>query len=332
MSVNTFALAAQEYSQLGLIPLPLAPNNKVAVTPNWPRLRPRSLLRKIQHGNIGIRLGKQPNGKFLFALDIDPRHDGNLDRLLQGRQFPVTAHAQTAGGGDHYLLTAPRPVRTRIGLVRGIDLLGVGSLIVVEPSAVDGSPYLWVRGPQWGVAAAPAWLLEELRRGGLLAHRRFRRGQPARNAQARPQTPRKATERPRRASERAALLAEALGRFPLVAPGTRHDQMIRLLCAMICDSRQFSDDDISETLLAWWQHWYTERICNTPPRLHDITTRIHKARRDLSRGRIASPHGRHAALRAAVLRALPSYHLGGAGGGEQRRAGKLGGARPSPLL
>jgi bifunctional DNA primase/polymerase-like protein len=326
-SQHIFA-TARDYADLGLIPLPLAPNSKAPITPNWTTLRPRTLLRQVQpHHNIGIRLGKQPDGTYLFALDIDPRHDGTLAKLTQNRQFPTTAHDITAGDGEHYLLRSRVPVRTRIGLLLGVDLLGLGSMLVVEPSTIEGRPYLWLRGPEWGIADAPAWLLEDLRRGGVLAPRRSRRGQPARNKQARPQTPRKATERPRRASERAALLAEALGRFPLVAPGTRHDQMIRLLCAMICDSRQFSDDDISETLLAWWQHWYTERICNTPPRLHDITTRIHKARRDLSRGRIASPHGRHAALRAAVLRALPSYHLGGAGGrraaaGRQARWGK----------
>ena len=166
MSVNTFALAAQEYSQLGLIPLPLAPNNKVAVTPNWPTLRPRTLLRKSTHRQHRHPPGQATYGTFLFALDIDPRHDGNLDRTdskVDNSQSPPMPHRwrrgplpadRTSTGPDPYRISA----RDR----------SVGPGVTARGRAlhVEGRPYLWLRGPQWGVAAAPAWLLEELRRGG----------------------------------------------------------------------------------------------------------------------------------------------------------------------
>src|SRR5271165_878201 len=97
---NTFAL---EYVEAGLVPVLLTPNGKGAFLPGWTRLRPARLLKQFDRrsGNIGIRLGRQTNGTFLFAIDVDPRHGGSLESLVQNRQFPATAHALTAGGGEH---------------------------------------------------------------------------------------------------------------------------------------------------------------------------------------------------------------------------------------
>ena len=145
MSTNTFD-SARDYADMGFVPLPLAPNSKIAILPNWTTLRPRTLLRRVRPSdNLGLRLGRQTDWTYLFAIDVDPRHDGDLQHLLQNRKFPSTAHAITPGGGDHYLLRSPYPVRTRIGLVQGVDLLGVGSLVAVEPSTIDGRSYLWLR-------------------------------------------------------------------------------------------------------------------------------------------------------------------------------------------
>ena len=262
MSTNTFD-SARDYADMGFVPLPLAPNSKIAILPNWTTLRPRTLLRRVRPSdNLGLRLGRQTDWTYLFAIDVDPRHDGDLQHLLQNRKFPSTAHAITPGGGDHYLLRSPYPVRTRIGLVQGVDLLGVGSLVAVEPSTIDGRSYLWLRGPQWGVAPCPSWLLADLRRGGLLALRCFSRRQSARNTLSRPQGSPKARKRPSRPQERPGLLASLLVRYPVV-PGQRNYQLIRMIRELV--NLGHGDQEIITLSLAWWGHWYQRHQCKTAP-------------------------------------------------------------------
>jgi hypothetical protein len=238
------AQAAKRYTFLGLTPIPLRPNSKAPYLRSWPRLKTCTLLKHFKPGdNLGLRLGSQECGKVIVAIDVDVKNGGSLSTLVQNRSWPRTAEALTPSGGRHYLLTLPTGfiARTRIGLVRGIDLLGQGSLIVAEPSVVDDREYVWLWHPRQGIAIAPEWLVTDLRRGGLVAAigpPNARRARTARNTSNVPQAPRQPLSGPRKPIRKAAgpepgLLAEALSRFPVSGPGSRHNQFVRLSCALV---------------------------------------------------------------------------------------------------
>jgi hypothetical protein len=124
---NPPAQAARLYARLDLTPVPLRPNSKAPYLRSWPTLKPRALLKHFRpDDNLGLRLGRQENGRAIVAIDVDVKNGGNLSTLVQNRSWPRTAEALTPSGGRHHLLTLPAGLvaRTRIGLVRGIDLLG----------------------------------------------------------------------------------------------------------------------------------------------------------------------------------------------------------------
>jgi hypothetical protein len=99
----------------------------------------------------------------LSETDVDIKGNGILATFTQNRPFPANATALTPNGGHHYLLTVPDnlTVRSRIDHDQGMDILGQGSLAVVEPSTIAGKEYVWLRPPSQ-IAAAPSWLLEDL--------------------------------------------------------------------------------------------------------------------------------------------------------------------------
>ncbi len=115
--------------------------------------------------NIGILTGSDTG---VFAVDIDPRHDGDksLAQLFsEYGSFPATLSASTGGGGTHYLFSVPPGVAVRnsaSNLGAGIDIRGNGGLIVVEPSATSGR-YKWqsqTLPTRDQIAPPPDWLLQ----------------------------------------------------------------------------------------------------------------------------------------------------------------------------
>jgi Bifunctional DNA primase/polymerase, N-terminal len=333
---NTFASqdspavgAAKRYIQLGLTPIPLLPNQKTAFLRSWPTLRVRTLLRHFRDpdGNIGIRMGRQTDGRFLIAVDVDAKNGGRLSSLTQGRFVPETAEARTPSGGCHMLFAVPKnvTVRTRTDFVKGIDIIGARGLVVVEPSCINDVEYVWVRHPAHGIALAPGWLLADLKRGGLISKTDSpsrRRAQTARNTQVRPQATRKGKESHRRplrntGGPEPGLLTELLTRFPVPKPGSRHNQFVRLVCALVCDRRSFPDDTIRSIVLDWWRHWHDQGLCRTRPDPRAVDVEIRRTRRSHSRGRISTGiTSRYAPLLALVRRPLPFLPYGGLGGGE----------------
>lgn len=105
--------------------------------------------------NIGLRMGPQPNGGYLVAIDVDGPLS-LLDPLIaKVGPLPPTLTARTGGGGTHLLYWAPVPVRNRVGLVRSdagqVDIRSRGGLIVVSPSRHrSGDYYTWanIRNPE----------------------------------------------------------------------------------------------------------------------------------------------------------------------------------------
>lgn len=126
------------------------------------------------HG-VGIALGTQPDGRHIFAIDIDhhhPNHNGHhtLQQLQQlNSELPPTVESHTGGNGQHILFEAPPGVTVRNQtshsgrLGPGIDIRGEGGQIVVAPTIhPTGQPYTWIEGHapwQHPIAQAPEWLL-----------------------------------------------------------------------------------------------------------------------------------------------------------------------------
>jgi putative DNA primase/helicase len=113
--------------------------------------------------NIGVATGKEAG---FFALDVDPRKDG--DKALGSLErkhgkLPETRTADTGGGGAHYLFKYPDfPVKNSTGgLGPGLDIKGEGGAIVVAPSLhASGKRYRWRNDAP--IAEAPGWFLRLL--------------------------------------------------------------------------------------------------------------------------------------------------------------------------
>ena len=128
------------------------------------------------HG-IGVAMGPQPNGRNLFAVDIDT-HDADangFDTLAtleaEHGPLPATVTSITGSNGQHLVFAAPADavIRNqqasgqRIG--PGIDVRGNGGQIVVAPTIHPDTQrrYQWAPGGapwQTQIADAPAWLLD----------------------------------------------------------------------------------------------------------------------------------------------------------------------------
>ena len=127
------------------------------------------------HG-IGIAMGPQPDGRNVFALDIDTHDEAangfdtlsNLESI--NGPLPDTVTSITGSNGQHQLFRAPvaavirnqQASGQRIG--PGVDVRGDGGQIVVAPTIHPDTkrPYRWATGrAPWEteIADAPAWLL-----------------------------------------------------------------------------------------------------------------------------------------------------------------------------
>jgi hypothetical protein len=128
------------------------------------------------HG-IGIAMGPQPDGRNIFAVDIDTHDDdaNGYDTIEQLEathgELPDTVTSITGSGGAHQLYQAPagaiiRNQQTngqRIG--PGVDVRGDGGQIVVAPTIHPDTKraYMWATGRapwQHPIADAPGWLLD----------------------------------------------------------------------------------------------------------------------------------------------------------------------------
>ena len=191
MSVShaeNLSLAAMRYRDMGFSVIPLCPPNHHGVPENhmarcqspgkapliskWERYSSTAPSREeVQQwwaswptANVG-----GPTGPLWgLALDIDPRHDGDLQVGGLERPIPDTVTNLTGGGGTHYLFRWPEDLEigNRVGLFQGVDVRGIGGQIVLPPSVhLSGRHYEWEGGFEpweYSFAAPPAWLLETL--------------------------------------------------------------------------------------------------------------------------------------------------------------------------
>jgi hypothetical protein len=85
----------------------------------------------------------------IFVVDIDPRHQGDINFLAFCEQHglpPPTLEAASGGGGSHLFFRYPTDGRVKSGanvIGDGIDIRGDGGIIIVEPSVTKGA-YKWL--------------------------------------------------------------------------------------------------------------------------------------------------------------------------------------------
>jgi hypothetical protein len=115
-------------------------------------------------------MGRQPDGRFIFALDVD-EHDPALsgsETLAEmeraNSSLPETVRSLTGANGLHLLFECYEDVRNgRAG--DGLDVRGEGGQIVVAPTVhpTTGRMYAWEADhAPWEhpIALAPSWLLD----------------------------------------------------------------------------------------------------------------------------------------------------------------------------
>lgn len=97
--------------------------------------------------NLGLRMGRQPNGWFLIAIDVDGPRELLAPLEAENGKLPPTLTARTGSGGLHliYRVTESKAPGNRVRLAPGIDVRSEGGQIVCSPSRhYSGSHYTWI--------------------------------------------------------------------------------------------------------------------------------------------------------------------------------------------
>lgn len=129
---NALAEAAVQYAEAGQVVFPVRSDRK------RPRVKWGELEAGPEHGeqvrrwwalwptaHIGLRTGGG-----LVVLDVDPRHNGQVDP-----SWPETLIASTPSGGVHLFYSTDAPIRNSASVVApGVDVRGERGFVVVPPS------------------------------------------------------------------------------------------------------------------------------------------------------------------------------------------------------
>jgi hypothetical protein len=137
--------------------------------PDWPATPDSIRAWLTAHGDdptadVGIRTGGG-----LVALDIDPRHDGDVSLARLERKYgrlPATPEVATGGGGRHLYFRGPENLRSRDlrhDGIDGVEIKAAGSQLVAPPSVHPDTQreYVSVRPlAERDIAPLPAWVAQ----------------------------------------------------------------------------------------------------------------------------------------------------------------------------
>lgn len=168
---------ALAYAECGLRVLPIKPGTKRPPMREWVEAATTDadIIRNWFTGmyskfGVGLAMGRQPDGRAIFALDVDehdPAHSGTetlFELQAVHGSLPDTWCSVTGSGGMHILFTSDVEVRNGVA-GDGLDVRGEGGQIVVSPSVhpTTDRTYEWEHGyAPWerDIAPAPDWLMK----------------------------------------------------------------------------------------------------------------------------------------------------------------------------
>lgn len=226
--------AALEYLALGYHPIPVAPRGKRA-TVAWKTFQDtaptEAQVREwfSRPANVALVMGRG-----VFAVDIDSA-DAAVALRDRAGDLPDLAPRNRTAKGCHVILEAPGAVADRVGVLPGVDIRGVGYIVVPPSVHPTGHVYSWeVRpGPVEDLPVAPASLLALLQ-------------DPRTPAATAPSCPPDAAPRPSTPPGAPKWVSEALAG---VGEGQRDATCARLAGYFL--SRGLPTDVVTATLDAW---------------------------------------------------------------------------------
>jgi hypothetical protein len=138
---------ALAYIELGWAVFPVAPNAKRPLTPNGFKDATKSVFaakrwwEKYPDANIGIASGMVSR---LAVVDIDVKNGAKgRESIEKVKGMTPTLMAKTPSGGWHLYYLLEKPLKSRNGLLPGVDLKADGGYVVAPGSKIDDTPYEW---------------------------------------------------------------------------------------------------------------------------------------------------------------------------------------------
>lgn len=154
---------------LGWPVFPLQPDGKKPLTPNGFKDATTSVYKIRQwwerhpNANVGVATGRSSG---LAVTDVDVKNGAKgRESLASIKGMPPTLTVTTPSGGWHlYYLCPEEGMRSKNGLLPGIDIKADGGYVVGPGSTIDGKPYEWVD-PEASISAMPEAILALMRNG-----------------------------------------------------------------------------------------------------------------------------------------------------------------------
>jgi hypothetical protein len=239
------------YANLGLRVIPVLEGSKKPAMKSWPKLAstdPEVLTKWFEQkpkSNLGIVAGGG-----ILVVDVDKKNGGfeSFEKLFAGEELPVTATAITGSGGRHYFFRVdPRlELGNRQNLMPGIDIRGKGGFVVSCPSIHPETKqrYEWLRHPREGIAPAPAFLLEKLKKP--TDGPQFNLGE--------------GLSFPRKASVEE-LQTRIIAKFPVTGRGQRYGQMVRAVGSLL--GQGYDPGRVCQAVVGWWKHFHDLELIGT---------------------------------------------------------------------
>lgn len=150
-----FQDAAREYIAAGIVPLPIAPDDKRPLVKHPDKFGRRAaleILGKFPDANVGFWCGRRNR---VTVVDVDSSKE--LDLQFARDFFGDSPLIVRTASGKYHLYFRNDGERRRIRPIKGreIDLLGEGGLCVAPPSNFASRPYRFVRGDLNALANLP---------------------------------------------------------------------------------------------------------------------------------------------------------------------------------
>lgn len=91
------------------------------------------------HCGIGLATGAL-SGVTVIDVDVKGSANGFLSLESNNIEFPITPTVQTPSGGRHYYFKYNPKIKSKVGILPGVDVRNDGSLIILPPTPYPNKP------------------------------------------------------------------------------------------------------------------------------------------------------------------------------------------------